>query len=383
MSVVWGAGVGDAGANPKTWLAGNPQLAAAQYIVQPTDYNPISHHDIGWWQANHPDWIVYDCDQNNNPTHTVAYQPGLPKDVPLDIHNPSVIAYQIAMAADFAIDHGANAIGADQTLFFDYDGGQQHGWFGCGVYSRSGSFIRRWGANKGGFPNYDPQWNHDVAAWVATARTILTTDKVLGPHHLKLFVNHPAGSVTDPDEQTIVANVDGDLDETGFTDYGNYVGHPSLFKATISYMQFVQAQGKQFLDVAKFSGNLNGAASNFGLSTAQLSYAIATYLMGNEGRASLFITPGRYGAIHNFAQIPVVNSRIGTACGTYSSVANGSAYERKFSGGLVIVNPSTAMVSVPLTHAYTNLMAGSVPAGTLVVPPAASYVLFTNSNGCI
>lgn len=385
MSVVWGAGTGDAGANPRTWLAGNAQLAVAQYVVQPTDYYPVSGHGIAWWQANHPDWVVYDCDQNNNPTHTVAYQPGLPQDVPLDIHNPSVVNYQVQTAAAFAIAHGANALGFDQTLFFDYDGGQQPGWFGCGVYSPSGSFIRRWGATKGGFPNYDPQWNHDVAAWMAGAKTILTTDAILAPHHLKLFVNHPAGSITDPDEQTVIANVDGDLDETGFTDYGHYAAVPNLFNSTLSYMEFVQGQGKQFLDIAKFSGNLTGASSNFGLSAAQVSYAIATFLMGDEGRASLFISPGPYGKILNFSQIAMVNSKIGTACGSYSTVANGNVYERKFSGGMVIVNPGAAgTVNVSLTHAYTNLMSDAgMGAGTVPVGPASSYILFTSSNGCL
>ncbi len=382
MSTVWGAGTGDAGANPRTWLAGNSHLAATQYIVQPTDHYAVSQHDITWWQANHPDWIVYDCDQNNNPTRTVAYQPGLPQDVPLDIHNPSVVNYQIQTAAAFAIAHGANAIGADQTLFFDYDGRQQPSWFGCGVYSRDGSFIRRWGALKGGFPNYDPQWNHDVAAWVAGAKAILTTNPVLAPYHLKLFVNHPAGSITNPDEQTIIANADGIVDETGFTDYGHYAGQPSLFTSTLNYMEFVQAQGKQFLDIAKFSGNLEGAASNFGLSSAQLSYAIATYLMGNEGHASLFVTPGPYGVVVGFPQISTVNAKLGSSCGAYNTVANGNAYERKFTGGMVVVNPGVATVEVPLSHAYTNLMGGSAGSGTLSVGPAQAYVLFTTSNGC-
>jgi len=374
MSMVWGAGIGNAGANPRTWLAGNPHLAAAQYIVQATDHFAVSHRNLGWWQAHHPDWIVYDCDANNNPTHTVAYQPGLPQDVPLDIHNPDVVTYQMQTAGAFAIAHGANAIAADQTLFFDYDGGQQPGWFGCGVYSRDGSFIRRWGAAKGGFPNYDPQWSHDVAAWAANAKAVLTSDSVLGPHHLKLFVNHPAEAPTNADEQTLVANVDGDLNETGFVDYGRYAAVPSLFKTTLAHMEYVQAQGKQILEVAKFSGTI---------SQAQLTYAMATFLMGNEGRASVFISSG-YGAISNFPQISTVNAKLGSACGSYSTVANGNAYERKFTGGLVVVNPGAAgTASIPLSQSYTNLVGGTAVTGTQSVAPATAYILFTNSNGCV
>ncbi len=375
---VWGAGDGNVGALPSTWLSGNPDLAAIQYVVQPTDYNPVSHHTVAWFQTNHPDWIVYDCNANNQPTHTVAYQPGLAGDVPLDIHNPDVVKYQIQTAGNFAIAHHANAIGADQTLFFDYDGGQNAGWYGCGIY-QDGRFVRRWGASGGGFPNHDPQWNRDVAAWAATAKEVLATDATLAPHHLKLFVNHPHGSIADANEQTLIANVDGILDETGFVDYGRYSSNPNLFSAALAYMEYVQHQGKTILENAKFSGSLVGDSSNFGLADSQIAYAISTYLIGNEGHASLFITPGPYGALYKFSQIATINSQLGSSCGSYTTA--GSVYIRKFTHGMVVVNPNRSYASLSLDGSYSDAMGRPVTGKSLNVGPGNGYVLL-GSSGC-
>ncbi len=377
-SAVWGAGDGDEGATARKWISANPKLAAIQYFVQPTDYHPISGHTIAWFEANHPDWVVYDCNADNQPTHTVAYQPGLPGDVPLDIHNPAVIQYQIETVGNFAIAHGANAIGADQTLFFDYDGGQESGYYGCGIY-QNGTFVRRWGSPGGGFPNHDPQWNHDVAAWVATAKQIVASNPTFAAHKLKLFVNHPAGSIANPDEEKLVANVDGMVDETGFVDYGRYATAPDLFATALSYMEYVQHQGKTILETAKFSGSLNGDASNFGLTASQLAYAIGSYLIGNEGKASLFITPGPYGAVYDFGQITKINQQLGKSCGSYTTV--GSAYVRKFSHGIVVVNPSKSSAAVPLGGLYSDSMGGSITGTTLSASPANAYILL-GSGGC-
>ena len=377
-TAVWGAGDGDAGASAATWRAGNPNLSAIQYFVQPTDYNPISHHNLAWFQANHPDWVVYDCDSNNQPTHVVAYQPGLPSDVPLDIHNADVVQYQIQTVADFAIAHGANAIGADQTLFFDYDGKQAPGFYGCGIY-QNGAFVRRWGASGGGFPNHDPQWNHDVSAWAATAKQILNTNPTYVAHHLKLFVNHPAGNLANADEQKLIANVDGMVDETGFVDYGNYASVPSLFPTALAYMEYVQRQSKAILMTAKFSGSLNGDSSDNGLTASQVAYAIGSYLIGNEGNASLFITPGPYGAVYNYPQIATINSQLGTSCGGYINA--GSAYVRKFSHGMVVVNPSTTSATLTLNGIYSDVMGRGVTGTTLNVSPANAYILL-GTGGC-
>lgn len=378
---VWGSGIGRTGATAYSWSAGNAGILNARYFVQPTDDYASSGHSVAWFQTYHPDWIVYDCDSYNRPTRTVAYQPGLPNDVPLDITNPAVIAYQIRTIGRFAITHGNNAIGADQTLFFDYDGGQHPGWFGCGIF-RGGTFVRKWGATRGGFPNYDAKWKADVANWVRTARQYLFTDPAVAPYHLKFIVNHPAGNIADVSETTLLANVDAVLDETGFADYGHYTSAPGLFKHTLDYMRYAQTHGVWIFEVDKFSGSNTGSYDATALTPAQREWAIATFLMGNEGRALLYVTPGPYGKEYYFSEYATVNYAMGAACGPATALSNGFIYTRRFYGGMVVVNAGghgTASVALP-AHSYRDLE-GRAVRNPLPVASADSYVLFT-TNGC-
>ncbi|MBV9269622.1 MAG: hypothetical protein JO165_00905, partial [Candidatus Eremiobacteraeota bacterium] len=77
-TAIWGARVN----NATSWRSGNPHMQTSYYIPQETDANTGAWgnqgHTLAWWKANHPDWILYACDANNNPTTTPAYIPGLP-----------------------------------------------------------------------------------------------------------------------------------------------------------------------------------------------------------------------------------------------------------------------------------------------------------------
>ncbi|MHB1845207.1 MAG: hypothetical protein ACYCWW_10280, partial [Deltaproteobacteria bacterium] len=119
---VWGSASGGVVSNPLPWLNGNPAILASRYFVSTLD-NQLMGHDQAWYQANHPDWILYDCDGQNNPTHTVAYQPGLPGFVPIDLENPAAVRALVHRAADYALANHFNSIAADQLLFFNYQGG--------------------------------------------------------------------------------------------------------------------------------------------------------------------------------------------------------------------------------------------------------------------
>jgi hypothetical protein len=376
---VWGAGTGSRGATARTWTASNPGILDILYFYQGLDTPYISGHNLAWFQANHPDWIVYDCDTSNRPTHTVAYQPGLPG-VPLDIHNPSVVNYQIDTAAKSALARGHNAIGSDQTVFFDYDGRQSPGYFGCGVYLGRNytNFVRRWGFTGPGFPNYDPQWKTDVANWVKLAHNRLVTTYA---NRVKLAVNHPGGNPSDTAEQTLVANADVVLNETGFSDYGRF---PTIriIDRTLAYMNYVQSKGKTYYTIEKM-GSAGGTSATAGVTSSQLSWAISTFLLGNQGHAAMYVTSGPYGVPSYFSQYTTVNSKMGKACGPAIKV--GTAYTRRYTGGFVVANDGgtlTQSVPLPTGHSYADLMARSL-GNPLHVVAGGSYVLFTATNGCL
>src|SRR5215469_2167938 len=103
ISFLWGGGSGAHGPTAAEWQTANPSLVDIIYFYQGTDDPGLSGHNLTWFQKYHPTWIVYDCDTNNRPTKTVAYQSGIGAAVPLDISNPAVISYQIHVAANAAI----------------------------------------------------------------------------------------------------------------------------------------------------------------------------------------------------------------------------------------------------------------------------------------
>ncbi|MBV8638652.1 MAG: hypothetical protein JO322_11270 [Candidatus Eremiobacteraeota bacterium] len=386
VSWVWGAGAGRHGATAGAWLAGNPHLVPILYTYQGADNPNIDTNTIGgshlaWFQANHPDWIVYDCDAQNRPTTTVAYQPGLPDAVPLDISNPAVVAYQMNVAAQAAIERSDSAVGADQTLFYDFDGGQKPGWYGCGVYTgpHFTGFIRRWGGNSGGFPNADPKWASDVATWVKMAKQTLVGRAAFLRHPLRLVINHPTNDPADPNEQMLAQYADANLDEAGFGGYGTYV-QGGLLGRTLRSMTFWQAHGT-FLVIDKFYPSDSGCCATARITSAQLSWAVASFLLGNLGHAAFYVTSGPYGVPSSFPEYATVNARIGTPCGGYAR--SGSLYVRRYSGGYVVANDSTSTVNATLplpASAYVDMERRPVT-NPLRVGGTEAHVLFS-SSGC-
>src|SRR5271165_4706520 len=76
----------------------------SSYATQPagvynSSYIPYSvdnfTNSLAWYQANHPDWLEYLCDQK-----TLAFEFGSTTLAPLDFSNPAVRAYQWANWTD-------------------------------------------------------------------------------------------------------------------------------------------------------------------------------------------------------------------------------------------------------------------------------------------
>lgn len=363
--IVWGSNVG----MPPYWTAGNSSIITAYYLPQPADLSSTmwgaAGHTLSWWQANHPSWILDACLANGTPTHTPAYLGGLPGNVPLDFHNPAVVAYQIRAAAAYARAHGYNALSFDQTVFYNIGGANAGtGAYSCGVWQGS-TFVRRYASKS------DSTWATDVVAWARTAHSLLTTDATLAPYHLKLVVNHPVGYISNANEQSLLENVDADIDESGFSDYGNYTTTSSLFKVVVDWMRFAQSHGAAPLIVDKWP-----AAPT----AKQMEYAMATYLIGNEGGAGLF-SGNEYG-VEQFHPEYTVN--YGSRCASYYGGTSPSPnlWYRRYGNAFVVVNsgPTAETATLPSGHAYRDLE-GRAITNPLSVAGHDAYVLLT-TNGC-
>jgi len=356
------------------WRTSNPNLRSSYYFLMDTDASTSSWggigHSLAWWQANHPDWILYKCDATtNSPTMLPAYDGGLPN-VPLDIHNPAVVQYQIAqVVGPYAARNNYTALAADEvTYWIGASGGA--GYYGCGIYSH-GAFVRRYTGRN------DPNWATDVVNWVKAAHTILTTNPSVAPYHLKLIINHPGGMMNS-NEATIAANVDADMDETGFTVYGRYQTVSTIpVTREANWMQFMQARGVAVL--------INQDWGSLIVGPAQRDYSAATYLLGNENAASVFVTPHKGYGVETYYHPEYASANLGAPCAEYygGSVATPAIFYRKFANALVVVNAGghgTELAPLPSGHAYSDLE-GRPISNPLSVAANDGYVLLT-VNGC-
>jgi hypothetical protein len=383
---VWGA------FNPDAWNAAHPGMFVSRYMLPAEDDKSISGHDLAWWQANHPDWILYACDSSGNPTKELAQTHPQFGDVPLDFSNPAVIQYQMNLAIPYLKSHGYNTVAADNTDLLNYlsagnaNFGQSTvpGDYACGTYDSGGNFHRAF--------NGPLDSSADTPFVVAMVNWVKTVSAALHSQGLKLIVNHPLyRSPTDQYESQLLGAVDGMLYENGFTYYGQYQTGgktPGLVSSAISWASYTQNHGIAFLITDYLcSGNngtapwLNGApcpSDPNQIPAPQVDWSLSTYALIDQGGADVYISP-KTGAQMSYRS--EYSDSYGTPCGAYTMLAS-NVYERKFAGALVIVNASSSTYSfaLPAGHAYRDIEGRSVT-NPLMVGPADGWMLMT-SNGC-
>jgi hypothetical protein len=180
--------------------------------------------------------------------------------------------------------------------------------------------------------------------------------------------------MSDPNEQALLQNVDGTLDESGYTAGGSYTraAEANLFRNTTTYLRNAQSQG-----VAAYVIDQFGTSS---ITPQEREYAVAAYLMANEGRAYMYMSPSVGGSAYDY---PESATQLGAPCGSY--YGGPYIYYRKFANGLVVLNSGSLPApseSAPLPggHSYNDID-GRAISNPLTIASNDGYVLLT-SNGC-
>jgi hypothetical protein len=332
---VWG---GDA-SKVAAWHAANAKTYVAAYI--PFDEDP-DDQPLSWWQANHPDWVLYKCDQK-----TPATAQGYPN-IDLDVTNPAVQAWQLQRV------QAAAAQGYDAIAFDVFAIDNAHA--ACGI-KVNGKWVQRYTGQWS-----DPQYTSDVLAWMhAMSSAMHALPKPMG-----LVPNYTlARAVSDPSSQQILADVDAVLDEDMSANWG-YVTRDSAWVERVAFIEALQAQGKAYY----------GISGQNPVTPAFVQWSVATYLMGKQHHAAVFVAGvGQYGAD---AWRPEYAIPIGHACGAMAPAQG--AYARTFEHGLVIANPSssaTVQFVLPAGASFTDLY-GSPVSGTATLGVHAGLVLLAS-----
>ncbi len=357
----------------QAWRTNNPTLRISMYLSLGTDAS-ISlfgnlGHTLSWWQANHPDWILYECDQK-----TVAYVSGL-TNVPLDISNPSVVTYLLDLVGGYAEQNSYSALGLDLVSLTNDTGGTQDGQHGCGVFENVGG-KQVWTQKFSGH-TVDTSWSNAVLAFLSSSRSYLHgLQQPLG-----LWGNNVPADITigDASEQQLIGDLDVLFDESGFARYGKS-SSDAEFNNTIEWAKYAQGLGKGFMDINEYQNETT-------LTNAQLDYVLSTYVMAKEQAALIFAAPyGEYGFEHYFTQY---TAAIGTPCaemyGGPSYLGLGRfAYYRQFATGISVVNTSTTAsytIKMP-QQLYTDVASGNAVHGPVVIGPNSGVLLTVAKHGC-
>jgi hypothetical protein len=365
---VWGS---NSGKMVAAWHAGNEALLAGYYIIAGTDAELHQFgnlgHPLSWWQANHPDWILYECDQQ-----TIAYVPGQTQ-VPLDISNPDVVAYLLTTVGTYAENNGYDQVSFDFVEPVNETGGENGGSRGCGVWTtQDGQQV--WVQKFSGSPS-DPAWVSALVGYLTSASQYLHGL----PRPLAVWGNNTVYGVApgDPTESQFVSVLDVVSDETGFADYGKFATD-AAFNDIVSWAATIQGEGKAYLPRALYHTAT--------LSNAQIEYAIAAYMMEKEEASAMTVYP--YGQYGTDRYSPAYQAPVGVPCGPmyggpkYQHLGQ-YVYYRVYSGGLTIVNTKNAKsytVDLP-QQSYTDAVTGQTVTSPLAVGPDAGFVLL-DQTGC-
>jgi len=341
-NLVWGSG------EPSAWKDGNWDIVTSYYA--PFDGDFTMAHGLTWWQNNHPDWILYKCDQK-----TPAWPGGL-RNVPLDISNPAVVRWQMR-TYEPSLEGGYDGLAADLVGLNNASGG-------CGVFV-NGVWTQRFTGEL-----EDDAWSQAVLGWLRYSYGYLHGL----PRPLSLGVNHvpenrPMG---DPEEEDLINHIDFETDESSFTDYGNGYASSAKVALIIQWMHYIQSRGKAYIVDDKWNTNT--------VDHQQLGWSIATYLLGKYHHSSVYIDhlPG-YGYEYWY---PEYDAKVGSPCGDAVADPNDNGvYSRKYTKSYVVVNATqNKTYTLTLPHPqYTSIFGKTVTSPLTLAPDTAAVLLDAHS----
>jgi hypothetical protein len=188
-------------------------------------------HGLAWWKRNHPDWIEYRCDRRN-----VAFEFGERRDVPFDIANPAVLAYQRTSAVDPALGAGYRGIDFDNLELGNY-------WHRCGHYDGAGKWVRQYSGQAG-----DPKYTTGVLAWARSTFAYIHRYS----HAATMAINFSYDSGFNAEtNHALTLTTDEVLDEGGFTNYGTQgqnVTTPQEWRNIVGMIHVIQANNGCYME---------------------------------------------------------------------------------------------------------------------------------------
>ncbi|MEV6964253.1 hypothetical protein AB0M47_03980 [Hamadaea sp. NPDC051192] len=331
------------------WGSGSPTPPAgtvsSRYLPLVRDFG-WTVRPLTWWQANHPDWVLYLADGV-----TPAYL-GTGKSVPLDMDNPLVREWYWDNQVQPAIDQGYTLIALDNVVPWN--------WLHAkGRYDATGAWVDMYTGDLD-----DPAYTTTVLNWLKYLVNRLHSVGIAAAGNVS-----PLG--VNPYQRTASAAavnlVDLWLHEGGFTRSRDANIADDEWSQTFQLYRSVVAT-KPVVDISMTTTPHLADANQ-----AQVDWIIANYFLVRE-RDTLLTLAGRneYGMFLDRSELYL---NIGKAMCDPELTASG-AWQRCYQQGLVLVNPSstlTATVTLP-TGNWVDTH-GTPYTGTITLPTVSGAVL--------
>jgi len=322
LDFVWGADP----THVWSYRASNPNLLLSYYITLHRDNGTFTNTDISrqrgesFWKQIHPSWILYKCDRT-----TPAIEYGSPS-IAFALNNPEVFNWQLTTYVNVAQQWGYDAIAVDNVNMENMFGG-------CGYYDKNGQWVQRYTGQMN-----DPAWQADVLSWATQMQATLHAL----PRPMLLMANFSYGSIPLKSDATqkVLQHLDGVLDESSFTQYGETHIAADAWVQMVKYVSTMQRQNKPFLLVNEFKADQT-------ISHDDMQWVIGSYLMCKQRLAMLYIAYIQSYGTDKYLTLPEYALQIGSPRG--EMYEDQGVYWRDYTGGQVVVNPFNVDITVTLS----------------------------------
>jgi hypothetical protein len=313
---VWGADLPD---QP-------PKMYNSAYI--PFDVDDFLN-DVTWYQQNHADWLVYQCDRK-----TLAYVPGSDR-APLDFANPDVRAYQWQNWVDAKLMAHYQSIAVDLLSLSNAQGR-------CGHFDASGQhWVKEYSGNAD-----DKKFRRDVLQWEALTYQHVHAASMTATMQVNTYYVYD----TPFDDQNLALMTTTDLlfDERGFTEFGGppNVPTPEHWLVIADKLDAVQSKGICYMTNGEEPG------TNDDITQAETEWVVGNYLLFRKNCTFMYMTGVLDGMQYYgyLVQRPEYAMDLGKYRGDRFQTQG--VWERNYAKGLVIVNPSASQATVTLPSGH-------------------------------
>ena len=340
------------------WGAKSPEqpspIVACSYLPIGRDYATDLKRNLKWWKANHPDWIVYQADRA---TPAWGFTYSNKECVPLDYSNPDVREWYFENLVMPLVKAGWKMIGFDNCdsacLNWDKRSGR---------YDRNGNWIQMYTDDKR--KGNDPRTANDLVDWLKYLSTRLHSSGVGIAANIAVMQLNRNPDAT----RRAVEAVDLLCDEGGFTWHRNANITDEQWKSKVAFLRQVLPH-KLYM-----CSNQTCISSLAAASHEQVAYAIGSFLIVREKGSMLCLNGvNEYGV---YLDRPELNVKIGSPVEPPTPLSSG-VWQRKYTGGLVLVNPSSkkaGAVDLP-SGVWQDFGAGKELKGKIELPPDRAMVL--------